>query len=450
MLKQRFCRLHNLKNLPISMFYFTSGNREKVVFTNSDRPETYTLDGKRFVTDQTWNISPTVRKLVKRHLLSEQFNPLTLLKQRIVDYMHEAYRKPGKIDIIFDRDRTPMFTVCENEGRIVSTFDNFDSLLVPLDHVSRKTTNTYYVNNSHCLRAHTSAHQYRLLQEGLDAFLIIGDVYRRDEIDSSHFPCFHQVEGVRLFSSHQLLNFMPGDNIPIFENGERTATKQEKHTDDAANALKIQLQCTLEELTSAIFGNDCVKRWVDTYFPFTHPSFELEIFHNGKWLEVLGCGIMEQRLLENAGVKNKVGWAFGLGLERIAMVLYDIPDIRLFWTKDSGFLSQFNGKSPMDYVKYKPISVHPQVIFDMSFYLPKGVVFDDMTANVFDTVRNVGGDLIEQVILTDEFINKRNQMSQTYRIVYRSHTRALTKAEVNVIHKQIACQLIQCYGVSLR
>ncbi|KAK6040813.1 putative phenylalanine--tRNA ligase [Cooperia oncophora] len=259
-----------------------------------------------------------------------------------------------------------------------------------------------------------------------------------------------KVEGVRLFSPHQLFNSPPGAEVAVFERSERTPTKQEKHTEDAAKALEIQLKTTLEDLSDALFGSECEKRWVDAYFPFTHPSFELEVFYEGKWLEVLGCGIMEQQLLESAGAGDKVGWAFGLGLERLAMILYGIPDIRLFWSTDSGFLSQFADKLPTDKIKYKPISVHPQVLFDMSFFLPEGVVYHDMTANVYDTVRNVGGDLVEQVILTDEFTNKKNRKSQTYRVVYRSNSKALTKEEVNVVHKQITDQLSELYGVILR
>ncbi|KHJ79594.1 phenylalanine--tRNA ligase, partial [Oesophagostomum dentatum] len=317
--------------------------------------------------------------------------------------------------------------------------------------VFRRPSDTYYINKTHCLRAHTSAHQYQLLKEGLDAFLVCGDVYRRDEVDRTHYPCFHQLEGVRLFSPAELFKSENGSRIPILENGERTPEKQERHTLDAAKAVEIQLKTTLEGLSDALFGSSCEKRWVEAYFPFTHPSFELEVYYEDKWMEVLGCGIMEQKLLESAGVRDRVGWAFGLGLERLAMVLYGIPDIRLFWSQDSGFLSQFSGKSPTDEVKYKPISVHPQVLFDMSFFLPEGVVFNDMTANVNDTVRNVGGDLVEQVKLTDEFTNKKkNRRSQTYRIVYRSHSKALTKDEVNVVHKQITDQLVELYGVTMR
>lgn len=73
--------------------------------------------------------------------------------------------------------------------------DNFDSLLIPPDHPSRSSSDTYYANSEYCLRAHTSAHQLKLLKQGLDNFIVIGDVFRRDEIDRNHFPCFHQMEG---------------------------------------------------------------------------------------------------------------------------------------------------------------------------------------------------------------------------------------------------------------
>uniref|UniRef100_A0A8R1EGN2 phenylalanine--tRNA ligase n=2 Tax=Caenorhabditis japonica TaxID=281687 RepID=A0A8R1EGN2_CAEJA len=317
---------------------------------------------------------------------------------------------------------------------------NFDSLLTPQDHLSRRASDTYYVNSDHCLRAHTSAHQHTLMQSGLDAFLVIGDVYRRDEVDRTHYPCFHQIEGVRLYSRDELLGKKSdGENVAdLFAakpDTERLPEKQETHSLDATKASEIQLKQFLESLCDELFGKEAEKRWVDAYFPFTHPSYELEVFYNGQWLEVLGCGIMEQKLLESAGVTDKIGWAFGIGLERIAMVLYGIPDIRLFWSKDTGFLSQFAGKSPTDEVKYKQISAHPQVIFDLSFFLPTtSVQFNDMTSDVYDTIRNVGGELVEQVKLTDEFENKKKgKKSQTYRIVYRSHEKALTKEEVRCI-----------------
>lgn len=94
-------------------------------------------------------------------------------------------------------------------------------------------------------------------------------------------------------------------------------------------------------------------RWVEQYFPFTHPSWELEIFYNGKWLEILGCGIMRQEIVQKSGAVDRIGWAFGLGLERLAMCLYNIPDVRLFWSNDAGFLNQFKVDDFNAHIQYK-------------------------------------------------------------------------------------------------
>ena len=134
----------------------------------------------------------------------------------------------------------------------------FDDLLIPADHVSRSPSDTYYVDDLHCLRTHTSAHQSTLIKSGEDEFLVSGDVYRRDEIDSTHYPVFHQMEGVKMF--------------PI---------------GTASDVILADLKTSLEGMTQKLFG-DCEMRWNDDYFPFTDPSLELEIFYQGEWLEVRG------------------------------------------------------------------------------------------------------------------------------------------------------------------
>lgn len=122
--------------------------------------------------------------------------------------------------------------------------------------------------------------------------------------------------------------------------------------------------------TAAPAAHATARRWVDTYFPFTHPSWELEILFDGEWLEVLGCGVIEQQILENAGQDDCVGWAFGLGLERLAMVLHDIPDIRLFWSEDPRFLGQFDGSRESREQKFKPFSKYPPCAKDITFWVP--------------------------------------------------------------------------------
>jgi phenylalanyl-tRNA synthetase alpha chain len=206
--------------------------------------------------------------------------------------------------------------------------------------------------NYQLLRTHTSAHQCEIIRSGTDAFLCTGDVYRRDEIDSSHYPAFHQMEGVRLFNSSEVTN----------------------------QDIELDLKNLLSGLVQHLFGKDCEMRWRDDYFPFTSPSFEVEVKYQDNWLEVLGCGVIHHQVLRNSGVLlpgpdgkeiGKVGWAFGLGLERLAMVLFGIPDIRLFWTKDERFLSQFRKGNANTNVKFVPYSKYPPCYKDISFWLPE-------------------------------------------------------------------------------
>lgn len=187
-----------------------------------------------------------------------------------------------------------------------------------------------------------------------------------------------------------------------------------------------------------------------TQFPFTEPSWELEVRYRDKWLEILGCGIMRQEILYNAGASDRIGWAFGLGLERLAMCLYQIPDIRLFWSQDSGFLNQFKVSSVDENVIYKPISVHPQCNNDISFWLPSNGV-EYASNDFYDLVRSLGGDVIEQVTLVDEFKHPKNgKTSHCYRITYRHMEKTLTQEEVNVIHGNIAKAASEQLGVQIR
>ncbi|CAG9535462.1 unnamed protein product [Cercopithifilaria johnstoni] len=423
---------------------FTCSRLAKTSKLQSAPPQTFELDGLSLSPDEKWNLSPAVLRTLQRRLLFEVDNPLCLLKQRIVNFIYGKYQVKGGM--------SPQFAVIDNQPRVVSVFDNFDSLLVPANHISRSVQDTYYINKDYCLRAHTSAHQHSLIRQGLDNFLVIGDVYRRDAIDSFHFPCFHQIEGVRLFTAAELF----GDSLdrnpkPLFTNDRRTEKKQGRHTTDVAECLIKDLKTTLETLCHHIFGTNYDMRWIKADFPFTYPSFELEVYYEDRWIEVLGCGIMEQDLLRMAGIVDKVGWAFGLGLERLAMALYGVPDIRLFWSLDSGFLTQFAGKSPNEDFKYVPISIHPQVFYDLSFWLPEGVGPKEMNAETCDLIRSIGDQLIEQVKITDTFEHpETKRISQTYRLVYRSHEEALTKETVNKVHFKIRQKMVENYGVVLR
>ena len=198
--------------------------------------------------------------------------------------------------------------------------DCFDALFIPKDHVSRRPTDTYYQSKDVCLRTHTSVHQIPIIKDNNNAFLVMGDVYRKDTVDRTHYPAFHQMEGVR-----------------IFDIKETFGTTNPK---EAKLLIEQDLKAVLEKLARHIFG-DVEMRWNTDYFPFTDPSLELEIYYNNEWLEILGCGVIYDGVMTNGerDPLKECGWAFGLGLERWAMKLFEIDDIRLFWSKDPRFLS---------------------------------------------------------------------------------------------------------------
>lgn len=228
--------------------------------------------------------------------------------------------------------------------------------------------------------------------------------------------------------------------------------KQACHTVEAVKLIEFELKNLLERMVLSLFGKRLKFRWVDAYFPFTQPSWELEIYHNDKWFEILGCGIMRNEILNHAGVHNSIGFAFGLGLERLAMIIYNIPDIRLFWSRDSGFLSQFNEKELHKNFKYKAISQYPPCSNDLSFWLPSELTFDTFSLNdVYDAIRDVGGDIVEQVVILDKFTHpKTQQNSLAIRIIYRHMERTLTQEEVNDVHLTISNELTKKYNVKIR
>ncbi|XP_014194903.1 phenylalanine--tRNA ligase, mitochondrial [Haplochromis burtoni] len=392
--------------------------------------------GQSYPRDDFTNVTPKILEKVGRNLHNQSHHPLWLIKERIKAHFYSSY---------IGRSGNPLFSVHDNLSPVVTTEQNFDSLLIPPGHPSRKRGDNYYLNRTTMLRAHTSAHQTDLVRSGLDAFLLAGDVYRRDEIDASHYPVFHQMEGVRLFSNRQLFSRVQnGGELSLFERGgRRSPEKQETHTLEAVKLVEFDLKRTLTQLVSYLFGADLEIRWVDCYFPFTHPSFEMEVRFQGDWMEVLGCGVMEQELLNSAGAGDKLGWAFGLGLERLAMVLYSIPDIRLFWSQDERFLKQFRVQDIHQPVCFQTLSKYPPLHNDISFWLPNGKESqagrESFTENDFyELVRSIGGDLVEKVSLVDNFTHpKTGRRSHCYRIIYRHMERTLTQQEVRRVHQQI-------------
>ena len=189
---------------------------------------------------------------------------------------------------------------------------NFDMLNIKKSHPARQMHDTFYVEGKkNVLRTHTSPVQIRSMLETKPpiAFTSAGKVYRKDD-DATHLPMFHQVEGICV------------DKNITFAN----------------------LKDLIHKILHDLFGNNVEIRFRPSYFPFTEPSAEVDILsESGKWLEILGCGIVNPVVLENCKIDSSVysGLAFGLGVERIAMLKYGVNDIREFYKSNLDFLAQF-------------------------------------------------------------------------------------------------------------
>lgn len=205
------------------------------------------LLGQKYVMDDWTNVTANVIAKLGRNLHTKQYHPLSHLRQRIVNYFYGQFR---------NKSGTPSFSIFDNLCPVVTVAQNFDSLLVPNDHPSRKKTDCYFVNQDTLLRAHTTAHQAELISMGLNNFLVIGDVYRRDEVDSTHYPIFHQADAVRLRTSQEVFySVNDSENLKLFEHkGTETCEKQACHTLEAVKIMEQELKNTLIGLARTIFG----------------------------------------------------------------------------------------------------------------------------------------------------------------------------------------------------
>lgn len=354
-------------------------------------------------------------------LLLEVFSKTDIKSERIKRLLSlpDLSRKEGSpIKFIVDKIlEIPMFKDFDiiEFPEIVSVRDNFDLLNTPADHPSRKETDTYYVDANHVLRTQTTVMWPFYLQrpeaieqlnkEGEIGLLSYGKVFRKDEIDRSHFPVFHQVDGLYICKKEKKIIGIP------------------------------ELQEVLSAIVKAIYGDSVVYRFLEDTFPFTNPSTQVEIQKKDDWLEVVGAGVVHTQVLKNLNIDPDVynGWAFGFGLERLAMIKMNIPDIRIFWSNDPRIVSQFKDINS----QYHEVSKYPMTYRDISFVVSKDVSLN----NYYEIVRDCAQNLVEEVKLIDKYQNPekfgQDKISYTFRIVYRSPERTLTNQEVNQIQEKI-------------
>lgn len=310
---------------------------------------------------------------------------------------------------------------------IVPTEVTFDIYGFPKDHPARSKSDTYYVDERHILRTHTTVMWYYYLNQPeikkkIEAgetlgFFSHGKVYRKDEIDRNHMNVFHQMDG--------------GFLIP--------KSKKIITIDDLSEVLA--------NIAKAVFGPDIKYRFNSDTFPYTDPSLEMEVEVNGRWVEVLGCGIMTDPVLRNLGLDPNEwsNWAFGFGLERLAIISMDLPDIRLLWSEDERVKKQLKLGQ-----KFKEVSKYPPITRDISFIVPNTFVPN----NYFDLIRDIGGDLVEQVELLDKYENSEkfgpDKVSYTYRIVYRAIDRTLKTEEIEPLQNKVIEETKRQFGAEIR
>ena len=200
---------------------------------------------------------------------------------------------------------------------------NFEKLNIPANHPAKDEQDTFYINKDIVLRTQTSPVQARVMEKGKLPIRMIapGRVFRSDEVDATHSPSFHQIEGL-----------VVDKNITFAD-----------------------LKGTLEEFARELFGENTQTKFRPHHFPFTEPSAEVDVscfkcggsgcrFCKGTgWIEILGCGMVHPNVLEMCGINSEeyTGFAFGVGLERIALLKYEIDDMRLLYENDQRFLNQF-------------------------------------------------------------------------------------------------------------
>jgi len=380
---------------------------------------------------------------MRKNIVIEDKNEKTLIKElekrtdvkaerikRLLKLPDLTKKENSPVKILFDQIiRLPRFKDFDlvDFPKIITVEQDFDLLNTPKDHPSRRETDTYYLDKDHLLRTQMTAFWSfylkdkevlkRLEKDGEIKALAPGIVYRKDEIDKSHYPAFHQIDG-----------------LLICKKSKKIITQQD---------LKdVQI-----DLAKGIFGSGIEYKFLDDNFPYTIESLEMDIMFNGNWMEVNGAGLVNPIVMKNFGIDPEVynGWAFGFG-ERLSMIKMGIPDIRILWSDDPRITGQFKDINS----KFKEVSKFPPISRDISFVIDKNINLN----NYYEIVRDFAENLIEEVKLIDSYENEekfgKDKKSYTFRIVYRSPERTLTNEEINKIQDEIRIETVKELNAVLR
>jgi len=361
-------------------------------------------------------IEPLKKDVLDRYLgvqdLTRAAEPhaVKLLYQKIEDYMRMAH--PNSEVIVY------------RQKPVVAIEDNYDKLLIAKDNISRSSTYTHYVDKSHILRTHTSAHMPQILEDLAKrddwddvVVLLPGLAYRRDVTDKTHLGVLHQLDMWRVIKNSPQKPAIVKDDLLAVVKGV---------ADVAAPGWKLRI--------------------VDNPHPYTKEGIEVNAVKDGRDIEILECGLTSDRLLQNSGLdpEKYSGWALGMGLDRLVMTLKAIPDIRYLRSTNPDIAKQMIDLSP-----YNEVSHQPSVKRDISYSIPKGYVEEDINedirealgdkVNVLESVEVLSETAYEKlpVIIRERLGCDPTQKNVLIRITLRHLERSLTNQEVNQIYSDI-------------
>ena len=394
------------------------------------------LDTEDLTPKQRAYLSRILRVYAMPDLSRQVWNPVEMIISKIVN--SEYYKNFTTLHI----------------PEVVWEYETFDIFNFAMDHVARRPSDSYFLQKnptnskeSMLLRPHTTVMWYhylikwwwlQTLHETWEIQILSWwKTYRVDELDTTHHECFHQIDALRI-------------------------VEKSKEVIDQ-NTLKDILLNTI----TSLFWKDVPHRFHEDFFPYTQESLEVEVEYNWKNIEVLWSWIVHPDVLEALWIDSNTynWWAFWFGIERLAMLLKGIPDIRIFWSQDPRIVGQWWNFDP-----YKPVSNLPPVYKDISCIVDSTRFQKDTKemekswkiellneADSFDIawiVRNIAWDLVEEVRMIDIYENSAqfwdDKKSITIRITFRSLHRSLTHEEINVLYFQIRDSITQELWYKLR
>lgn len=306
---------------------------------------------------------------------------------------------------------------------IVTVEDNYDTLLIAKDNISRSSTYTHYVDRTHVLRTHTSAHLPSILQELSESddwedivILLPGLAYRRDVSDKKHVSEVHMLEMWRIVNN--------AARKPITKDDLLTVVKGVAST--AAPGWKLRIE--------------------DSPHPYTNQGIEVNAVNGDHDIEILECGLIKEAILKNAGLdaQKYSGWALGMGLDRLAMTLKGISDVRYLRSNNPKIAEQMTNLEP-----YIEVSNQPAIKRDMSYSVPLGYVEEDISSDIREALKNKGDTLEEVEIISETPYDslppiarerlgcQPDQKNVLVRVTLRHLERSITNEEANGIYEQV-------------